>query len=196
MGISTDEKPKEAPKEVPATSSSAESGSRPPSYTHANAEEDILVQLPKLSLGESAAVPSSSTVSRDQCVAHLKFLATLADLRDFVSNQDGLFGLHDSDADKFPKADKEATTPSPSYEEAMARIREKRWAVYTARAVDRYEKWWFAALPKSGEPVTLADQESATYEAITDCFTKVLWTPQNLPPLGKFEPFKCHAGIF
>lgn len=59
---------------------------------------------------------------------YLKLLAVLANLQDFVSNNDGLFGLFGSEADKFPD----------SLIEAKAKIREKRWAVYTARGQPVY----------------------------------------------------------
>lgn len=149
---------------------------RPPSYQ--NEEQQLYIALPKLNLGQPKDVDSiltMKTVTRDHCVAHLKFLAVLADLRDFISNQDGLFGLFDSHADKF--ADQSA--------QARARIREKRWAVYVARAADRYEKWWFAALPQSRPFATMTDQESANYEGIIDCEMMILWDANNLPPIGE-----------
>lgn len=149
---------------------------RPPSYE--NDEQQLYIALPKLNLGQSKdidSIVSTKTVTRDQCVAHLKFLAVLADLRDSISNQDGLFGLFDSQADKFAE---EAA-------QAKARIREKRWAVYVARAVDRYEKWWFTALPRSRPFATMTDQESTNYEEITDCDMMILWDANNLPPIGE-----------
>lgn len=165
MGVSTDEKSKETPDPgIPP-----EAPERPPSY---NAEQ-LALELPKLNL--SASPNSSYPVPRDQCVAHLKLLAVLADLRDFISNNDGLFGLFDSEADKFPD----------SLNEAKARIREKRWAVYTARAVDRYTKWWFTCLPMSRPQVTMKDLENEKYEEIVDCETLILWSADNLPPIGE-----------
>ena len=143
---------------------------RPPSY-NANAEQ---LALPKLNLTSSHS-SELHPVSRDRCVAHLKFLAVLADLRDYISNNDGLFGLLDSEADRFPA----------SLNEVKARICEKRWAVYTARAVERYTKWWFTCLPASRPPVTMKDLVSPDYEDIVDCQTRVLWDRHNMPPLGE-----------
>lgn len=99
-------------------------GNEPPPY------EEVAVpplSIPPLNPLPPAGHRHTNTVTPDQCAAHLKLLAALADLRDSVANNDGLFGLYDSSADGF--------NDSPN--EARARIREKRWAVYTARAVDR-----------------------------------------------------------
>lgn len=176
MGVSTDVKSKGTP--VSTSEVNRGASDQPPSY---NQTVQLALELPKLNLGEPNSQPRGSelvrTVTRDQCVAHLKFLAVLADLRDYVSNSDGLFGLFDSDADRFPD--------SPN--QARARIREKRWAVFTARAVDRYTKWWFTCLPKSRPHATLTDLEEPDYEKITDCETKILWDSKNLPPLGEWR---------
>ncbi|KAJ5523250.1 hypothetical protein N7513_012794 [Penicillium frequentans] len=156
---------------------------RPPSYE--NDEQQLFLALPKLNLGQPKDINSivtTKTATRDQCVAHLKFLAVLADLRDSISSQDGLFGLFDSQAEKFAE---EAAL-------AKARIREKRWAVYVARAVDRYEKWWFAALPQSRPFATMADQESTRYEEITDCEMMILWDANNLPPIDILMVWHSH----
>lgn len=167
MGVSTGEKPKETPAKEPANGQTE----RPPSY---NAEQ-LALELPKLNLSQSRYYSSLGSVPRDQCVAHLKLLAVLADLRDFISNNDGLFGLFDSEAERFPD----------SLNEARARIREKRWAVYTARAVERYTKWWFTCLPMSRPPVTMKDIENPNYEDIVDCDTQILWSGGNMPPIGE-----------
>ncbi|KAJ5389971.1 uncharacterized protein N7496_001039 [Penicillium cataractarum] len=182
MGSIADEKSKSAPLNDAtnggegSAKASKESPERPPSYNQPD-EPDVVVQLPQLKLTDKDVPVSETTqtVSRDQVVAHLKFLAVLGDLRDFVSNSDGLFGLFDSAADKYPD----------SVNEARVRIREKRWAVYTARAVDRYQKWWSACLPMSRSVVRMQDLSSATYETIVNCDTKVLWSVDNMPPIGE-----------
>lgn len=170
MGKPTDEKSKEPP----TTGSASSSPSQPPPAYEA-AQERVLLDFPKLNLGRDLGSPVSGTITADQCVAHLKFLAVLADLRDSISNQDGLFGIFDSQANKFPE----------SYEQAMMRIREKRWAVYTSRAADRYEKWFFTALPRFRRRATIPDLESNQYEDIVDCPSSALWTNINIPPLGE-----------
>lgn len=168
MAITTDDKLESKETQRPQSQSSHE---RPPSYS-ANEAEQPPLEL-KLDLG--SIPPSVTTVSRDQCIAHLKFLAVLADLRDVISSDDGLFGIFDSEADRFPDL----------LNEARARIREKRWAVYVARAVHRYTTWWSVGLPRSRQMATIGDLESANYGDIVRCDTLVAWSPENLPPLGK-----------
>lgn len=176
MGMSTDIKSQEKPSKGGA--SNTDTKERPPSYTQ---EEELLLNFPKLNLSDTKNLPSlTATVTRDQCVAHLKFLAVLSDLRDTVSNNDGLFGIFDKQADihqDFPQA----------LNESRARIREKRWAVYTARAAERYRKWWFTCLPMSRPQVTISDLENPEYEKILDSETMVSWSEDNLPPLGELE---------
>jgi hypothetical protein len=170
MGMSTDEKSKDAPIQSEAIGKS--SSERPPPYS-ANEVEQPPLELPQLDL--SSNLSASTTITRDQCVAHLKFLAVLADLRDTISSDDGLFDIYDAEAERFPD----------SLNEARARIREKRWAVYTARAVDRYTEWWSHGLPGSRPMATINDLESIDYENIINCGTIVAWSTENLPPLGK-----------
>ncbi|CAG7921369.1 unnamed protein product [Penicillium olsonii] len=175
MAILTD---KAESKETQRPQSQA-SDERPPSYSAEQAEQPPL-EL-KLNLG---SIPSSSaTVTRDQCVAHLKFLAVLADLRDSISGEDGLFGIFDSEAERFPD----------SLNEARARIREKRWAVYVARAVHRYTTWWSVGLPRSRQMATIADLESAEYGDIVRCDTLVAWSQENLPPLDILMVWHSHS---
>jgi hypothetical protein len=174
MGMSTDIKSQETSSK--GTASNADAKERPPSYTQ---EEELLLNFPTLNLSDTKKLPSqTSTVTRDQCVAHLKFLAVLADLRDTVSNTDGLFGIFDKQSD-FHKDFLQALN------ESRARIREKRWAIYTARAVERYRKWWFTCVPTSRPPVTISELESPEYETILDSETQVSWSEDNLPPLGE-----------
>lgn len=87
--------------------------------------------IPQLYAAPTAGSPTTATVSRDKCIAHLKFLVVLADLRDTISNTIGLFGLADAD----PVIFCEETN------DAQIRVKEKRWAVYIARAVQRYTVW-------------------------------------------------------
>lgn len=167
MGVSAGENSGETPLKEPINGSTE----RPPSYD----AEQLALELPKLNLRNLQHYPLLTVVPRDQCVTHLKLLAAFADLRDSISNNDGLFGLFDSEADNFPD----------TVDEAKARIREKRWAVYTARAVDRYTKWWFTCLPMSRPPLTMKDLENPFYEDIVECDTQVVWSEKNMPPIGK-----------
>lgn len=107
------------PNESPPPSYAANDGSNVP---------DITAAFSKLSL------QASSKPTVDQCIAHLKLLEAFHHLREDVALNDGLFGLQD------------AFVPSTGDERQRAglltKIREKRWAVYVAKAAKRFETWW------------------------------------------------------
>lgn len=154
---------------------SSESG--PPAYTVTPSTDAPALQLPALDVRGDAGPADKTTVTSAQCIVHLKFLATLADLREEIGANDGLFGLYDSQADKFPETS----------EQARARIREKRWAVYTAKAVDRFQVWWEKSLPTTGPLPTLATLEAPEYDTVTMPASQLSWSPNNLPPLGEYN---------
>ncbi|KAL1983396.1 hypothetical protein VTN96DRAFT_10378 [Rasamsonia emersonii] len=148
----------------------------PPSYDEQEeqAQAQKLPQIPPLDLSDPGP-PTESTVAKDQCIAHLKLLAAFADLRDAVSCDDGLFGIYDAQADKFASQQDRFR--------ALARIREKRWAVYTARAVDRFTSWWSTCVPTWGDPPTLLDLTDPKYLDITNPGDRIVWTRDKMPPL-------------
>jgi len=145
----------------------------------------------------------------DTCLAHLKLLFALQSLKEDVGYMDGLWGLWDSRADdataraaaadasasrsekKDPRIGEKDSAKNPARDESMAilsQLREKRWAVFLARAVDRYEAWW-DSLPKRF--LTVADMDSLTESPYYTGFVKSAPPPQlfdetRMPPLGKW----------
>ncbi|KAM5449840.1 hypothetical protein MaudCBS49596_004602 [Microsporum audouinii] len=123
----------------------------------------------------------TNTVMVDECIAHLKLLRSLADLRDFISKNNGLFGIYDSLADDFQ--DKEGSL------KALALIREKRWGVYVTRAVHRFETWVRCCSPTGGPGsnrscVTLSDvEENPEYRNFPRWPLRTLWDRSLVPPL-------------
>ncbi|EED20429.1 conserved hypothetical protein [Talaromyces stipitatus ATCC 10500] len=153
----------------------------PPSYTEQELpveDEQFIIEIPPLTFPDPGLV-----VEKDRCILHLKLLAALADLRETISTIDGLFGIHDSQADKF--GDETSKT------KALIRIREKRWAVYTARAVDRYADWWKNCVPVSETSPTVSMMRSSGYVALTSS-TPISWTAKNLPPLDVLMVWHAH----
>ncbi|MBE3043275.1 hypothetical protein IMZ48_12035 [Candidatus Bathyarchaeota archaeon] len=101
--------------------------------------EDITSAFSSLHLtDEPLNLPNAET-----CLAHLKLLYAFRGLRDEVGYTDGLWGIADPGEDS-----KAPEVPLKT----LSMLREKRWAVYLARAVDRYEAWW-ASL--GGKEITL-----------------------------------------
>jgi hypothetical protein len=148
--------------------SSSDKGSAPPSYNQEAV--DITLGFAKLDLNSRPSKPSV-----DQCIAHLKLLEAFHQLREDIATSDGLFNISDVEA-----------TGSSKREEVLAKLREKRWAVYVARAADRFERWWTTAIPSSQERLRQRDVAS------TQQFDRIVSVgkPMNithLPPLGKFS---------
>ena len=56
-------------------------------------------------------------------------------LKEDVGFADGLFNLWDGRCEKVGNV-----------EEALGKMREKRWALYVARAAERFEDWWLQVL--------------------------------------------------
>lgn len=125
----------------------------------------------------SLSLPTVATkVDEDTCLAHLKLLSAFYTLKEDVGYTDGLWAIYDSRA--APQTDS-----GPELGAELAKLREKRWALYVARAVDRYKAWWntFAS-----DPLTLADMthDSPKYGDFTSSNEAMNWEPQPLPPLG------------
>jgi hypothetical protein len=111
-------------------------------------------------------------VSAAHCIAHLKLLEAFAQLREDVGNTDDLFGIVTPDV-PLPSTDDPENTKALGH----IRVREKRWAVYVARAVERFQKWWDLCVPTTMEG---APCEKLTGEVL--CDQKGLL---NVPKMGK-----------
>jgi hypothetical protein len=108
-------------------------------------------------------------VDIDECVMHLKLLSAIAKLRNLVKGTDKLFGIDNNEARNFSSPRKQG--------EATARIQEKRWAVYVARAVDRFTIWWQTCLPSLN--TSRVSMLNSSPEA------KIAWSDNVIPPLGQ-----------
>lgn len=128
-------------------------------------------------LSDVSTSPSSEPkyVTQKQCVTHLKLLSAFAELRDVVSNNDGLFGLHDTDGHR----------EGDAQDKYHALVKEKRWAVYVARAVKRYTNWWFRCLPSPNPLPKMADIRRNAYSNVVNPDKVVEWHQDILPPLGE-----------
>lgn len=144
----------------PPYSSTTEPIDEPPSYRQQNLSHRL----------SSNGLPrSEETVAIDESIIHLKFLSAVAKLQYFIKGTDKLFGIHDSEAKNFGDPRKQA--------QAAARIQEKRWAVYVARAVDRFTVWWQTCLP------SLNTRRISSLNSSPEA--KIVWSANMIPPLGK-----------
>lgn len=147
----------------------------------------------------SIKLAGGKVLSEDQCLAHLKLLHAFQQLKNDVGYTDGLWQLYDSRAAGAPvtiepidekKGDKgvnPAAAEAASLAKRVAEIREKRWALFVARAVERYEAWWktFAGTPLTEE---MLDTGGPEYFSFPTESQPMHWTESMLPPLGKYSP--------
>lgn len=183
-----------APAPPPAYSATAPPEAAPPVVdgrqpADAPADEEaepvnITAAFEKLNL----AYPTPSYFpTADACLAHLKLLFALQSMKEDVGYTDGLWGLWDSRAGPIDQSERGVEERIQDKQlQALSQIREKRWALFIARAVERYEAWW-TSFP--GIPISEADMMSASSERYIG-FTSdghpplIEWSEEMLPPLG------------
>lgn len=88
----------------------------------------------------------------NECIAHLKVLECFYRLRQSIGSTDGLFGICNSVVTDSPIwKEQEVLEPANQAQKdrLLRRVAEKRWAIYVARAVDRFEVWVRAMVPES-----------------------------------------------
>jgi hypothetical protein len=142
----------------------------------------------------------------DRCFAHLKLLAAFQSLKEDVGYTDGLWNIWDNRADgdeikvpNGPPAD--IPMPPPGEQKIddqklrkLSQIREKRWALFVARAVDRYEAWW-NTVSAHADPLTLEDMGRAgspKYDTFTSGASGLAWTQDSVPPLDVLMVMHAH----
>ena len=149
----------------------ASKNSPPPSYAeHDSSVSDTTAAFSNLNLD------ASHTPTADQCIAHLKLLEAFHQLREDIALKDGLFGICDNFADTKVTAQEKA--------ELLVKIREKRWAVYVARAARRFQEWWRECIEPNAQMLKQIEIP-ATFRQQLHIGTRLDFDCDNLPPLGK-----------
>ncbi|KAK0630340.1 hypothetical protein B0T17DRAFT_219005 [Bombardia bombarda] len=177
-------------------------GRMPSDFPPVTAEEadnvNLAAAFEKLNL---TTIPSNPTV--DTCLAHLKLLFAIQSMKEDVGYTDGLWGLWDAragplDPSIIPREKPSAEmTPQQKMQDKrlafLSRIREKRWALFVARAVERYEVWW-KSIP--GQQLCEGHMEAETSQGYmnfaTDMSTVLNWTEEMLPPLDVLMVWHTH----
>lgn len=115
----------------------------------------------------------------EHCLVHLKLLSALHGLKEEVGFTDGLFGIQDSSGEK-----------TENKKDALATLREKRWNLYVARAVERFQEWWLKVLcaKENAVRMTTGALGSASLQFIKfpELGKAQEWTTAMLPPLGNY----------
>lgn len=147
-----------------------------PPPTYSVNPSDLTAAFSNLTIGHGSPTPTP-----DQCIAHLKLLEAFHQLREDVAMTDGLFGIHDS---LVP-----VNEPKKHQTDILWRIREKRWAVYVARAVFRFEKWWQNSVEPDAVMIRQPDLTN-THPLTVPPKPGKSWaiSREQLPPLGMSDP--------
>jgi hypothetical protein len=163
----------------------ADTAAAPPAYDAVEGQavdEQSLAQLQanlhNLDLNSEAAA-SALKPTADTCLAHLKLLGAFEELKTRTGHQDGLWQISNWRA-------------SGGNPDVLAVLCEKRWAVYVARAVDRYQAWWDSFVPDmltEGDMIASnAGPRPEQYAAFTGASEPMRWTAETLLPLGMSDP--------
>ena len=152
----------------------------PPSYNGKPTPPlpDLSAAFSNLNFEQTGVKPTA-----DQCAAHLKLLEAFSQLREDVSTTDGLYGLSDS---ILPVVNDERQKT-----QVMAKIREKRWAVYVTIAVQRFTSW-FGAIQPDAQMLRVDRMEAGWYAQIPNHSKPLQFTQDTLPPIGELSlPSHC-----
>lgn len=181
----------------------------PPAYSAAQPEQDpagvvdITAAFSSLNISPTPQDPTVET-----CLAHLKLLYAVQSLKEDVGYTDGLWDIWDTRADG-PDSDievdlsngqlpttvanaigpngarggQDTTTPSDLQKIRLSKIREKRWALFVARAVDRYEAWWNVFPKTMLSEADMTEGSWAKYHSFVNETAYLRWTEDMLPPL-------------
>ncbi|KAM0521306.1 hypothetical protein ACHAPE_002784 [Trichoderma viride] len=142
-------------------------------------------------------------ISEDACLAHLKLLHAIQQMKEEAGYTDGLWNLWNdrgkwalddlrADADWSTIRMLEKTNAKTVTAAGHSRIREKRWALFVARAVDRYETWWKSL----GENDMLTEEDMADPDSYKfkkfPTSQRLVWEERMLPPLDVLMILHTH----
>jgi hypothetical protein len=194
----------------------------PPAYTTGQLQQpppdavDVTAAFSSLSISPT---PQDPTV--DICLAYLKLLYAIQSLKEDIGYTDGLWGIWDSRADgpesdvdvelareHLPTSvatapnssgsgpglggDQDGISPSDLQKMRLSKIREKRWALFVARAVDRYEAWWNVFPKTMLSEADMNDLSGANYHNHANKREYLRWTEDMLPPLDVLMVWHAH----
>ncbi|KAJ2969735.1 hypothetical protein NQ176_g8516 [Zarea fungicola] len=120
---------------------------------------------------------NNTPVQTSDCIAHLKFLAAVAQMRESISSATNLFGI-DKELQQ-----RDAPSSVPLTPEITDRLREKRWQVYVARAASRLATWWFTLPEYNARPTVTSIRAMNMKPEEIDRKDALAFTKDNLPPL-------------
>ncbi|KAI6749455.1 hypothetical protein HG530_015294 [Fusarium avenaceum] len=149
--------------------------------------------------------PNPEESDPNSCLAHLRLLFAFEALKEDIGYTDGLWGIWDTRADGNIEAKENGDVIESTYDEgytpdvedktkSLSKLREKRWALFVARAVDRYEAWW-NSFPRELPPLTeadLGDLNAPSFDKFTVGENPSWWEKKALPPLDVLLVYHSH----
>ncbi|KAK5654008.1 hypothetical protein OQA88_7685 [Cercophora sp. LCS_1] len=183
----------------------------PPAYTPTPAAADEAPDVDIAAAFANLTIPPSPTPTVEACLVHLKLLFAFQSLKEDIGYTDGLFGLWDSLAGSLSSGSQNNTNGYPVEKkkigieqediqakmgdqqlQILSQIREKRWALFVARAAERYKVWWksLGGRPLRGQDMVVKGSEG--YEKFVEEFgsPKMEWT--ELVPLDVLMVWHTH----
>lgn len=176
---------KEKEAEAQAETNNRRSPSPPPAYGAREPSPPVIDQDDVITPADMTSGFKNLTISSDgsrpsveQCIAHLKVLESFYRLRQTVSSTDGLFGIED----KFVR-DSVPDGNSDRIPALLAKLAEKRWAIYVSRAVERFETWLITVLPDARPASTDGLVTYAECGKLLNPVTPLCIAKDNVPPV-------------
>lgn len=122
-------------------------------------------------------------------IVHLKLLQAFSALQNQISFTDGVFGIWDPRASAINlESTADVQDPTSKQSNVLAAIREKRWALFVARATERFSMYWTRVLCQpENRRLTQEDMMQKSFEQFTDLGRPNSWTTDMLPPLGQYH---------
>lgn len=174
--FSRSEKAEEAKAEATANEASGQSSDPVPAYTvtqppppdYREDEDDLpppdyTAGFANLSLSDA---PTLENPQVNETIAHLKVLECFYRLKQSVSSKDGLFGIDDERIIDLARSS--SLEKDDKARDLLPKLAEKRWAVYVARAVDRFHAWVSAVVPVESLPNMAQIERDGTAGLITE----------------------------
>ncbi|WYZ44591.1 hypothetical protein EsH8_VII_001027 [Colletotrichum jinshuiense] len=131
----------------------------------------------------------------DSCLAHLKLLFAIQTLKEDIGYTNGLWDLWDIRAGPAPDSDEGSSKDAQDrLKKFLAMLREKRWAIFLTRAVDRYETWWktLSSDRLREEEMGNINKFSDKYSTFPEGIEDFPWTVDVLPPLDVLMVWHAH----